>query len=96
MPLLSERIAILREAGSVLQEHFDSRPLNLINRAGESAATLVNLLVEYFSNFQDTAIFHRKKVKLYKRAQIMVADLWGKQIHRPSLIYKAIMISMRA
>ena len=77
MPLLEKRIAILREAGTILEEHFDSRPLNLINEANGSAAALVNLLVEYFPNFQDTSVFHGKKVRLYKRAQIMVADLWG-------------------
>lgn len=77
IPLLSERIAILREAGTILYTHFACKPANLISRANHSAAALVNLLVEYFPNFRDSTVFHGNQVKLYKRAQIMVADLWA-------------------
>ncbi|OAL23713.1 hypothetical protein AYO20_10918 [Fonsecaea nubica] len=77
IPLLSDRIAILREAGSVLYEHFGCRPANIIRRADGSAAALVNLLVQYFPNFQDVASFQGKEVRLYKRAQIFVADVWA-------------------
>lgn len=77
IPLLSERIAILREAGTILYEQFDCRPTNIISRADQSAAGLVNLLVSHFPNFQDSTSFHGKPVRLYKRAQILVADLWA-------------------
>ncbi|KAK5456117.1 hypothetical protein LTS15_005436 [Exophiala xenobiotica] len=77
IPLLSQRISILREASAVLHDSFDSRPLNLINRAENSASHLVNLLVQYFPNFRDTATFHGREVRLYKRAQILAADLWA-------------------
>ncbi|OAP57458.1 hypothetical protein AYL99_08196 [Fonsecaea erecta] len=77
IPLLADRIAILREAGSILYEHFGCKPANIIRRADGSAASLVNLLVQYFPNFQDVASFQGKEVRLYKRAQIFVADLWA-------------------
>ncbi|KAK5034217.1 hypothetical protein LTS07_003137 [Exophiala sideris] len=77
IPLLDDRISILREAAKVLHQHFSNRPVNIITRANHSAATLVNLLVEHFPNFRDTATFHDRKVHLYKRAQILVADLWA-------------------
>ncbi|KAK5211001.1 hypothetical protein LTR41_003613 [Exophiala xenobiotica] len=77
IPLLSQRISILREAGAILHDSFDSRPLNLINRAENSASHLVNLLAQYFPNFRDTATFHGREVRLYKRAQILAADLWA-------------------
>ncbi|KAK5060104.1 hypothetical protein LTR84_009988 [Exophiala bonariae] len=77
IPLLNERIAILREAGTILYNDFGCRPINIISHANQSAASLVNLLVESFPNFRDTATFHGKPVKLYKRAQILVADLWA-------------------
>jgi hypothetical protein len=77
IPLLSQRISILREAGAILHDSFNSRPINLINRAESSASHLVNLLAQYFPNFRDTATFHGREVRLYKRAQILAADLWA-------------------
>jgi len=77
VPLLAQRISILREAGDILYQHFAGRPASVVARANGSAATLVNLLVEYFPNFRDEAVFHDKTVHLYKRAQILVADLWA-------------------
>ncbi|EXJ84517.1 hypothetical protein A1O3_05186 [Capronia epimyces CBS 606.96] len=77
IPLLAQRIAILREAGDILHRQFDGRPANIIARANQSAAALVNLLVEHFPNFRDSTHFHGREVRLYKRAQILVADLWA-------------------
>lgn len=77
MPLLDERIALLRETGQVLNECFDGSIVNVIAQAKKSAAGLVNLLVDYFPGFRDEHTFHGKTVRLYKRAQILVADLWA-------------------
>lgn len=48
-----------------------------IEEANGSAASLVNLLVDNFPCFRDIARFEGKKVRFYKRAQILVADLWA-------------------
>jgi hypothetical protein len=77
MPMLSSRIAILREAGDILYHHFDCKPANLISGAEGSAAKLVNLLVSHFPNFHDVTSFQGRQVRLLKRAQILVADLWA-------------------
>jgi hypothetical protein len=77
MPLLSDRISILRDAGDVLYHHFDCRPANIIQRANGSAAALVNLLTDHFANFRDVAYFQDRQVRLLKRAQILVADIWA-------------------
>lgn len=77
IPLLTQRIAILREAGEILTTHFTSSPLALISQANNSAAALVNHLVDHFPNFRDTTTFAGRKVRLLKRAQILVADLWA-------------------
>lgn len=52
-------------------------PINLIKQADNSAARLVNLLVDTFPAFRDEHRFHGKTVRIYKRAQILVADLWA-------------------
>jgi hypothetical protein len=77
MPMLQERIAILREAGDVLYREFQCSPAVLVQRANGSAAALVNLLVQHFPNFNDVALFHGRRVRLLKRAQILVADTWA-------------------
>ncbi|KAL3455445.1 hypothetical protein BJX64DRAFT_71248 [Aspergillus heterothallicus] len=77
MPLLQERLECLREAGRVLCNDFNGSFTNCIYNANYSAAALVNLLAESFSCFRDEAVFNGRRVRLYKRAQILVADLWA-------------------
>ncbi|KAH7114367.1 hypothetical protein B0J11DRAFT_496760 [Dendryphion nanum] len=77
IPMFAERVKCLREAGQIIEEEFDSSVVTLIEDAKNSAAGLVNLLAERFPCFNDEAKFERKKVRLLKRAQIFVADLWA-------------------
>lgn len=77
MPLLTERLTILREAGQILYLHHDCRFANLVHAAHQSAASLVNLLVATFPSFRDSHPFDHRTVHLHKRAQILVADIWG-------------------
>lgn len=77
LPLLTERIDILRSAAKVLDEEYDGSVLNLIAEAKQSAAWLVNILASKFDCFRDEARFEGKTVRFQKRAQIFVADLWA-------------------
>ncbi|KAJ5097974.1 hypothetical protein N7532_004975 [Penicillium argentinense] len=77
IPLFQERVQCLREAGEVLCNEFGGSFVNCIDDANFSAAGLVNLLTENFVCFRDETKFNGKRVRLYKRAQILVADLWA-------------------
>ncbi|KAJ5760332.1 hypothetical protein N7520_007488 [Penicillium odoratum] len=77
IPLFQERVQCLREAGDVLCNEYGGSFVNCIDSANYSAAGLVNLLTESFDCFRDETVFHGKRVRLYKRAQILVADLWA-------------------
>lgn len=77
MPLLSERIACIREAGQILLNEFHGSFLTLIEEANNSAAALVNLLVNNFPCLRDETRFEGKTIRFHKRAQILVADLWA-------------------
>jgi hypothetical protein len=77
IPMFSQRIQCLREAGRILHERFDGSVITLIQDAKGSAAALVNLLADRFACFRDESTFERKKVRFLKRAQILVADLWA-------------------
>ncbi|KAK6353310.1 hypothetical protein TWF696_005282 [Orbilia brochopaga] len=76
-PMLPERIACLREAGDILCREFNGSFVNCIKEADESAAALVNLVVAEFPCFRDEATFQGRKIHFYKRAQILVADVWA-------------------
>ncbi|MCX8103061.1 MAG: queuosine salvage family protein [Candidatus Bipolaricaulota bacterium] len=77
IPLLDERVKILREAGAVLQREYGGQAAQLVERAGRSVIRLVELLARDFSSFRDEAIYRGKRVYFYKRAQIFCADLYG-------------------
>lgn len=77
IPLLEERVKILREAGTVLQEKYDGHAARLVERAQHSAVRLIELLTQDFSSFRDEAIYGGRTVYFYKRAQIFCADLYG-------------------
>ncbi|KAM5474971.1 hypothetical protein MauCBS54593_001442 [Microsporum audouinii] len=77
IPLLQERIACLREAGTVLYEKYECSFSQCIAEANGSAAALVNLLAQNFPCFRDETEFCGKRVRFYKRAQILVADIWA-------------------
>ncbi|KAF4549122.1 putative queuosine salvage protein [Elsinoe fawcettii] len=77
MPLLLQRLDVLREAGQVLHNDFEGNIVHLLKRAENSAGKLVNLLAHHFACFRDEAKFDRKKVRFLKRPQILVADLWA-------------------
>lgn len=77
IPLFAERLANLREAGSVLIEKFGGSGAALVERAGGSAAKLAALVVEAFPSFRDEARYYGESVPFHKRAQILAADIHG-------------------
>lgn len=77
IPLLSERVKCLHEVGSVLLENFEGSFINCIKRAEQSAIALLKLIVGNFKCFRDEANYKGHEVSLYKRAQILVADVWA-------------------
>ena len=51
--------------------------LNMISAASGSAARLINLLARDFACFRDEHDFEGSNIRILKRAQILVADLWA-------------------
>jgi hypothetical protein len=83
IPLLPMRLANLHELGRGLRaiqaETADAVPpiVSLIERCDESAVRLVSEVVQRFPSFNDATQYDGAEVRLYKRAQILVADLHG-------------------
>lgn len=77
MPLLNERVSCLHEVGKKLLEKYDGNFENVIKSANGSAETLLNIVVQDFPCFYDVASFKGTDVSIYKRAQILVGDVYA-------------------
>ncbi|KAH8826835.1 hypothetical protein DL96DRAFT_1669627 [Flagelloscypha sp. PMI_526] len=83
VPLLQERIKVMREVGSILCQSFGGSFLNFIHEfhartdSKGSALDLVKMVVETFPCFRDEVIYEGMKVYFWKRPQILVAEIWA-------------------
>lgn len=77
VPLAAERARLLRELGANLAANFSGQAQELILSANGSASELVTLITRHFPGFRDHCIYKGRQVFFYKRAQILVGDLYG-------------------
>ncbi|KAI0644998.1 hypothetical protein C8Q79DRAFT_911823 [Trametes meyenii] len=83
IPLLSERIAILRENGAILQEKFGGSFFGFIQAFRDrhndrgTALQLVKMVTDTFLSFRDEVSYRGRRVYIWKRAQILVAETWA-------------------
>ena len=78
IPLLDDRIRLLRLCGTVLVSKFNGHFGNLVAKAQQSAQKLVQIVIDEFGAvFDDSVVFKGRKVHLNKRVQILVADIWA-------------------
>ena len=61
----------------MLYEKYSCSFRGCIAAANQSAAALVTLLVQDFPCLRDEHHFEGETVRIYKRAQILVADIWA-------------------
>ncbi|XP_058067006.1 queuosine 5'-phosphate N-glycosylase/hydrolase [Anopheles bellator] len=85
VPLLEERVRCLHEVGHVLLERYGGKFENLVRSCNGSAVALLQRIVSDFPCFRDEATLElgdgpevsKTRVSIYKRAQILVGDLWS-------------------
>ncbi|KAJ1917459.1 hypothetical protein H4219_003202 [Mycoemilia scoparia] len=77
IPMADDRYNVLREAGKVIMSKFGGSFSNCLVQSQNSAIKLLELIVSNFESYQDEHTFNMQKVYIYKRAQILVADLWA-------------------
>ncbi len=77
IPMLSERLTHARQVGERLLQAWEGDFVNLLAAAQGSAVALTQLIIENFPCFDDTSLYYGREVKFYKRAQILVMDLYG-------------------
>ncbi|MDY6856717.1 MAG: queuosine salvage family protein [Thermodesulfobacteriota bacterium] len=77
LQLLEERRTILNQLGKVLIQDYKDSACNLVEDSGNSAVRLVELLSEKLESYRDIGKYLDQRVFFFKRAQILVADLYG-------------------
>jgi hypothetical protein len=77
IPLFEERLKILHESGNTLLKEFDGSFTKCLERCDHSAQKLLQLIVQHFPSYKDEAVYGDIKVGFYKRAQILIADIWA-------------------
>lgn len=76
IPLFDQRLKITRDVAIRLLEKYDGSFANLIKQADGDAMKLLDLIVQNFSAFDDTSIYYKQVIYFYKRAQLLVADIY--------------------
>lgn len=97
LPNAMERVHRLRELGQALLDNFEGLAEKLVEAAQRSAPKLVQLILRHLPGFRDTSIYKGRLIHFYKRAQILVGDIWAaygnrdkKSVHdeKPQSIYQ--------
>jgi hypothetical protein len=60
-----------------LRDQWGSSAATFVADAHRDAPRLAQMIAENFASFDDIAIYRGRKVRFFKRAQILVCDLWG-------------------
>jgi len=83
IPLLPERIAIMREVGAILCAEFGGSFQGFIEAFQRrydhdgTALQLAQMVTDTFPSFRDEHWFEGRRIFFWKRAQIMIAETWA-------------------
>jgi len=77
IPLFEKRWRNVRELGTILRDQWGSSAATFVADARRDAPRLAQMIAGNFASFNDIAIYRGRKVRFFKRAQILVCDLWG-------------------
>lgn len=78
IPMLKERLQILRNLGSSVQRHwndFEEMFYDLFRRSDSDAVKLMGLVANYLVAFWDSAPYGNSEIHFFKRAQLLVSDI---------------------
>ena len=81
MPMLDERVEILRQVGQVLEKNYGGHFYNFVRacspRLYDNGKGLIDKLVAEFPRFNDTSRYDDHEVKFYKLAQLGIWMLYS-------------------
>jgi len=74
--LLNERARMIREVFTIIKNKYDGLCYNFVKACNKDATKLVKQVVDEFWCFRDQAIYNGEQIFFYKRAQILVSDIY--------------------
>ncbi|KAI3642169.1 hypothetical protein MP228_011724 [Amoeboaphelidium protococcarum] len=82
MPLIQTRYDNVMEAYKIMLQQFDAQFSNIVAAGNRNSQNLISIMLEHFPTFRDESRFQLKDgstmdVYLYKRVQILVADVYA-------------------
>jgi len=97
-PLLDERTRSLRELASFIRKHHHSKFENFLKSCEYNCVKIVEGIASGVSTFRDETIYKGKQTFIYKRAQILSADLYYmcSELHKPIHLSNADALTMFA
>ena len=74
--LLEERARMIREVFTIIKNEYNGLCTNFVKECNKDATKLVKKIIDNFCCFRDAAIYNGEQIFFYKRAQILVSDLY--------------------
>ena len=74
--LIDERARMIREVFTIIKNNYEGSCSNFVKQCGKDATKLVKKIIDEFCCFRDQAIYNGKQIFFYKRAQILVSDIY--------------------
>jgi hypothetical protein len=76
-PLLDERVKGLNELGFLVESKCEGKFENLVKICDYDILRIIDLIPKEISTFDDKSVYKGKQIYLFKRAQILAADLYS-------------------
>jgi len=74
--LINERARMIREVFTIIKYNYQENCINFVKECNKNATKLVKKIIDEFCCFRDHAIYNGEQIFFYKRAQILVSDLY--------------------
>ena len=74
--LMDERVRMIKEVFTIIKNNYKGSCVNFVKDCNRDATKLVKKVVDEFCCFRDHAIYKGEQVFLYKRAHILVSDIY--------------------
>jgi len=76
IPLLKERVQILREVAAIVAQKYNGNFSLFFKEANGDAMKLLSHIITTFPSFNDSSPYKGKTVYFHKRAQLLVSDIY--------------------
>ena len=74
--LIDERARMIKEVFIIIKNNYKGSCINFVKDCDRDATKLVKKIIDEFCCFRDQAIYKGEQIFFYKRAQILVSDLY--------------------